>query len=246
MRRVEVERHLVAVLRRDPVAELLVERLADLVERLDPLPRVLREVGDAGHVVDRLRRVVELLVELRQRVERGDVVLVEIDDVLVGVDGLLVVLDFVGVHLRDGAVDLHLRLALERRGDVAVVRVDEIEPLPQLAVAALEREVRLLVVRVDLEDLLEALRRDVRLEEVLLLQLRQVHEDLDPLALRLDDVELALEHLRRDPATGSVARRPARARAAPGGSTRRRPEPRGKPATRGADRRGSSRRAPRS
>ena len=58
MRRIEVERHLVAVLRRHPVAELLVERFADLVERLYPLPRVLRQLGDAGHVVDRLRRVV--------------------------------------------------------------------------------------------------------------------------------------------------------------------------------------------
>ena len=37
VRRVEIERHLVALLRRDAVAELLVERLADSIERLDPL-----------------------------------------------------------------------------------------------------------------------------------------------------------------------------------------------------------------
>ena len=93
------------------------------------------------------------------------------------------VLDLVGVDLRDGAVELDLRLAIERRGDVAVVRVDEVEPLAQLAVVALELEVRLLVVRVDLEHLLEALRREVRLEEVLLVQRREVHEHLDLLAL---------------------------------------------------------------
>ena len=106
----------------------------------------------------------------------GDVLLVEVDDVLVRVDRPLGVLDLVGVDLRDRAVELDLGLPLERRGDVAVVGVDEVEPLAELAVVALELEVRVLVVRVDLEHLLEALRREVGLEEVLLLERREVHE----------------------------------------------------------------------
>ena len=73
VRRIEIERHLVALLRGDAIAELLVERLADAVERLDALLRVLRQLGDARHVVDRLRRVVELVVELRERLERRHV-----------------------------------------------------------------------------------------------------------------------------------------------------------------------------
>ena len=77
---------------------------------------------------------------------------------------------------------------------MAVVGVDEVEPLAQLAVVALELEVRLLVVRVDLEHLLEALRREVGLEEVLLVQRREVHQDVDLLALGRDHVELPLEH----------------------------------------------------
>ena len=162
--------------------------------------RVLRQLGDARHVVDRLRRVAQLVVELRERLERRDVLLVEIDDVLVGVDRALGVLDLVGVDLRDGAVELDLGLALERRRDVALVGVDEVEPLPELAVVALEREVRLLVVRIDLEHLLEALRREVRLEEVLLLERRELHQDVDPLALGRDDVELRS----RAPSTSSA------------------------------------------
>ena len=145
--------------------------------------------------------------------------LVEIDDVLVRVDRPLGVLDLVGVDLRDRAVELDLRLPIERRRDVPVVRVDEIEPLPELAVAALELEVRLLVVRVDLEHLLEPLRREIRLEEVLLLERREVHQDVDLLALgrrrrraalssTRDELRPLLEHL--------VDAR--RARAAPGGS----------------------------
>ena len=168
MRRIEIERHLVAVLRRDAVAELLVERLADPVEGLDALLGVLRELRDARHVVDRLRRVSLLVVELRERLERGEVRVVEVDDVLVRVDRAVGVLDLVGVDLSDRAVELDLRLAVERRRDVALVDVDELRPLAQLAVAALEGEVRLLVVRIDLEDLLEPLRRDVGLEELLL------------------------------------------------------------------------------
>ena len=193
--RIEIERHLVAVLRGDAVPELLVERLADLVERLDPLLRVLRQLGDAAHVVDGLRRVVRLLVELRERLERFDVLLVEVDHVAVGVDRLVRVADLVGVHLRNGPVDLDLRPPLERGGDVPLVGVDELEPLPHLAVAASQGPVGLLVVRVDLDDLLEPLRRDVRLEELLLLQGGEVHEHVDALALGGDDVELLLEHL---------------------------------------------------
>ena len=194
VRRIEIERHLVALLRRDAVAELLVERLADPVERLDALLGVLRQLGDARHVLDGLRRVVQLVVELRERLERRDVLVVEVDDVLVRVDRALGVLDLVGVDLRDRPEEIDLRLAIERRRDVAVVGVDEVEPLAQLAVAALELEVRLFVVGVDLEHLLEPLGREVGLEEVLLVERREVHEHLDLLALGRHDVELTLEH----------------------------------------------------
>ena len=170
VRGVEIQRHLVALLRRHAIVELLVERLADAVEGVDALLGVLRQLGDARHVVDGLRRVAQLVVELRQRLERRDVLLVEVDDVLVRVDGALGVLHLVGVDLGNRAVELDLRLALERRGDVPIVGVDEVEPLPQLAVVALELEVRLLVVGVDLEHLLEPLRGEVGLEEVLLVQ----------------------------------------------------------------------------
>ena len=77
---------------------------------------------------------------------------------------------------------------------MTLVDVDELEPLAQLAVAALEGEVRVLVVRVDLEHLLEPRRRDVRLEELLLVDVRELHQDVDALALGRDDVELRLEH----------------------------------------------------
>src|SRR5690606_38955519 len=42
--------------------------------------------------------------------------------------------------------------------------------------------------------LLEPLSRDVELEELLLLDVRDLDQDLDALALRLDHVELTLEH----------------------------------------------------
>ena len=142
-------------------------------------------------------------------------VVVEVDDVPVRVDRAVDVLDLVGVDLRDGAVELDLRLALERRRDVALVGVDEVEPLPELAVAALEREVRLLVVRVDLEDLLEALRREVGLEELLLLDRRELHEDVDALALGRHDVELLLEDVDEVGPLLERPRRRARGRAAP-------------------------------
>ena len=75
----------------------------------------MRQVGDARHVVDRLRRIALLLVELRERFERRDVRVVEVDDVAVGVDRAVDVLDLVGVDLGDRAVELDLRSAVERR-----------------------------------------------------------------------------------------------------------------------------------
>ncbi len=108
--------------------------------------------------------------------------------------GALGVLHLVGVHLGDGTEELDLRLAIEGRRDVTVVRVDEIEPLAQLPVVALELEVRLLVVWIHFEHLLETLRRQVSLEEVLLVQRGELHEHVDLLALGRHHLELALEH----------------------------------------------------
>jgi hypothetical protein len=194
VRRLEIERHLVALLRCNPIAELFVERLADTEERLDALLRIGSELRHARHEVDRLLRVALLLVEPREGFERRDVGLVEIDDVAVRVDGLLDVLDLLREHLRQSGVELDLGLSLEGRADVALVGVDQLLPLPELSVVPLEGEVGLLMVGVDLEDLLEALRGEVRLEEMLLLEVRELEEDVDPLPLRGDDIELGFEH----------------------------------------------------
>jgi nucleoside-diphosphate-sugar epimerase len=70
VRRIEIERHLEALARLHAIGELLVERLADAVVHLDALHAVGREIGDARHRVDGLRRVALLLVELGERVER--------------------------------------------------------------------------------------------------------------------------------------------------------------------------------
>jgi hypothetical protein len=193
--RIEIERLLELLLRGHPIAQLVVELLADAVVHLDALLAVGREVGDARHVVDRFRRIPLLLVELRERLERGDVGVLDVDDVEVRVDRALGVLDLLGVDLGGRAVELDLLLAVQRRVDVAVVRVDEVVPLPQAAVAALEGLEGALVRRVDLDDLLQAGRREIRLEEVGLLVFRDLEEHVDALALRLDDVELHLEHL---------------------------------------------------
>ncbi len=48
--------------------------------------------------------------------------------------------------------------------------------------------------RIDLEHLLETGRGEVGLQELLLLDLRELHQDVDALALAGDDVELLLEH----------------------------------------------------
>ncbi len=191
---IEVQRHLVALLRGDAIAQLFVERLAYPVEGVYPLLGVLRQLGDAGHVFDGLRRVVGLLVELCERLERRDVRVLEVDDVLVGVDGAFRVLDFVREHLRDGTVELDLRLSLAGRGDVAVVGVHEIEPLPELAVVSLELVVSLFVVGIDLEDLFEPLRGEIRLQELVFVQRREVRQDFDLFALGRDDLELLFEN----------------------------------------------------
>ena len=71
--------------------------------RLDALLAVRREFRDPRRVLDRLRGVADLLVQLRERLERRKVLLVQVDDILVGVDRVIGVVDFVGVHLRDSA-----------------------------------------------------------------------------------------------------------------------------------------------
>ena len=159
VRRIQIEGHLVALLRGHAVFELFVERFCDAIERVDALLRVLRQIRNPRHEVDRLGRVAELVVELGQSFQRRNVVLVEVDDVLVRVDRALCVFDFVRVDLRDRRVEVDLRLPIERRRDVAVVRIDQLEPLPELAVVALQLEVGLFVVGVDLEDLLQPLAR---------------------------------------------------------------------------------------
>ena len=57
------------------------------------------------------------------------------------------------------------------------------------------------MVRIDLDDLLEPHRRQIRLEELLLLDVGDLHQHVDALALGGDDVELHLEDARRGRAT---------------------------------------------
>ena len=83
---------------------------------------------------------------------------------------------------------------LERRGDVALVGVDEIEPLAQAPVAALERDERGLVRRVDLERPARgACAARSGLRNCSSWMLASLHQDVDALALGGDDVELLLE-----------------------------------------------------
>ena len=114
-----------------------------------------------------------LIVKLGERIERGDVRLVEIDDISVRVDRSLDIFDFVGEDLRNESVEVDLGLAVERGSDVTLVRVDQIEPLTKLAIVTFEGKISLFVIRVDFDDLLESLRRDVRFEEMLLLKIRR-------------------------------------------------------------------------
>ena len=86
-----------------------------------------------------LRRVVLLLVELGERVEGRDVGVLEIDDVEVGVDRAVEILDLLRVDLGRVPPELDLLLPIVGRVDVAIVGVDEIEPLAEAPVAALER-----------------------------------------------------------------------------------------------------------
>ncbi len=156
------------------------------------------------------------------------------------------VLDLVGVDLRDGAVELDLRLALERRGDVPLVGVDEVEPLPELPVVALELEVGLLVVRVDLEDLLEplaaarsALRKCSSWSVARCMSTSIFSRSVVTTSSCCSRTATRSGHCSR---TLVDARR---GRGGPGGSSRRRRRPRGTPAPRATRRPGSSRRAAR-
>ncbi len=191
--RIEIQRHLVALLRLHAVAELLVELLADAEVHLDALLAVGREVGDARHVLDGLGRIVLLLVELGEGLERGDEGVVEVDDVEVGVDRAIEILHLVRVDLGRLAPELDLLLAIVRGVDVPIEGVDEIVPLTEAPVAALEGLQGLLVRHVDLDHLLQADGGEIRLEELLLLDLGDLQEHVDALALGGDHVELHLE-----------------------------------------------------
>jgi hypothetical protein len=69
--RIEIEGHLVAILRLAAIAQLFVELAPDAVVHLDALLAVGREVRDARHVLDGAGRIVLLLVELGERLEGG-------------------------------------------------------------------------------------------------------------------------------------------------------------------------------
>ncbi len=66
MRRIQIERHLEALLRLHAIAELLLQRLADAVVHLDALGAVRRQIGDAGHRIDGARRIALLFEELAE------------------------------------------------------------------------------------------------------------------------------------------------------------------------------------
>src|SRR5262249_38757180 len=87
-------------------------------------------------------------------------------------------------------------LSVERRVDVSVVRVDEIEPLTEASIATLETVESGLLARVDFHHLLETSGRQVGLEELLLLDVSDFHEHFDALTFRRHDVELQLKHTR--------------------------------------------------
>ena len=70
-----------------------------------------------------------------------------------------------------------------------------VEPLLEPLVAALEGLVGAHLAGIDLERLLEPQGRQVGLEELLLLEVGELEQHLDALALGLDHVELLLEHL---------------------------------------------------
>jgi hypothetical protein len=193
VRRVQVERHLEALLSLATVTQLLFERPTDAVVHLDALRAVAGEIGHPRHRLDGLRGVALLLVQLAQGLERRNVGIVEIDDVPVGIDGAVDVADFFRVDLGDRTVQLDLRRRAGRFADVTLVSVDQIQPLLEAAVAALQAQVGALFCVEDLERLLVALSRNVELEEMLLLVLRNFEQHLDALALGLDDLELTLE-----------------------------------------------------
>jgi hypothetical protein len=99
VRRIEVDGPLVVLDGGEPIAELFLEQPSSAVVQLHALGRLTHELGEALEHLDRRGLVVGLLVEPRQRVQRLDVILVELRDVQVGVDGTVVVLELVGVDV---------------------------------------------------------------------------------------------------------------------------------------------------
>ncbi|MCZ7678448.1 MAG: hypothetical protein M5U28_06620 [Sandaracinaceae bacterium] len=191
--RLDVEGLAVVVDRGVAIGEVLVEDAAHPVPQIDLLLRILREPRQLAHHVERLAVVPALLVEARERVERAHVVFVDRQDVEVGVDGPIGVVDLDGVDVADGRVALDLLRAVRGRRDVALVGLDEPVPALQVAVEPLEAAQRGLVARIDLEHLLEALGGALGLDELLLEHRAEAAEDADPLLVRGDEVVLALE-----------------------------------------------------
>src|SRR5690606_570129 len=111
----------------------------------DALFTVRGQLRDARHRIDRTRRIALTVVEAAKGLERGNVAVVQVDDVLVCVDGSIDVRYLVDVHLGDRAPQLDLRGRVGGLVEVPLVGADQIEPLLHAPIAALERDVRTLL-----------------------------------------------------------------------------------------------------
>src|SRR5690606_40619302 len=107
------------------------------------------------------------VVQTTERLERSDIRVVEVDDILISIDGAIDVRHLVDVDAGNLPPQLYLRLVVGRLVDVPLVSANQIQPLLEPSIAALEGDIGPFFGRRNLQGLFEPLSRRVGLEKLL-------------------------------------------------------------------------------
>jgi hypothetical protein len=177
------------------IAELVIPEIGNAIPVRNDFGRIAGEIRFALEDREKLLPVARRLVERIEAADRRQIIRLDLQDALVGVDRLGDVADLALVHRADFEVEALLLLGVEDDVGLALVDAQQLLPLlePQIELDQLVERADLL--RVDFEDLLVDLDRIERPLEELLVERRRAEEVLFLLVGNVEDLRLRQKNL---------------------------------------------------
>src|SRR5690606_29893171 len=125
---------------------------------------------------NRTRRLPLLFIELTQRIQGRNIRSIRVNNLLIRVDGLVKITDFVPENGANVRVELKLRLSIRGFFDVTPIGAYQVKPSLESTIASGQRNIRLPLASINFKGLFEVLCGNIRLEKLPFLHFRDGHE----------------------------------------------------------------------